>query len=56
MKRTLVIGLFILSKSVFAQIPAKPIEGPIVLFDTLTVKQGDMIYLGKGSDPGDRQF
>lgn len=50
MKKILIIGILILSNSVFGQIPGKSIEGPIVLFDTLTVKQGDIIYLGKGSD------
>lgn len=43
--------LFLFSFQLFSQIPGNPIEGPIVLFDTLTVKKGDIIYLGKGSDP-----
>lgn len=50
MKKTLIIGLLILSNSAFGQIPGKTIEGPVVLFDTLTIKKGDIIYLGKGSD------
>jgi len=56
MKKTLIIVLLILSNTVFGQIPGKTIEGPIVLFDTLTVKQGDVIYLGKGSDPETGNF
>jgi len=56
MKKTLIIGILILSNTVFGQIPGKTIEGPIVLFDTLTVKQGDIIYLGKGSDPKTGNF
>lgn len=51
MKKTLIIAILILSNAVFGQIPGKTIEGSVVLFDTLTVKQGDIIYLGKGSDP-----
>jgi len=43
--------LFLFSFQLFAQIPGKAFEGPIVLFDTLTIKKGDIIYLGKGSDP-----
>ena len=50
MNKKLIIVILILSNTVFGQIPGKTIEGPIVLFDTLTVKQGDVIYLGKGSD------
>lgn len=50
MKKTLIIGLLILSNTVFGQIPGKAIMGPVILFDTLTVKKGDIIYLGKGSD------
>ena len=50
MKKTLIIVILILSNTVLGQIPGKTIEGPIVLFDTLTVKEGDVIYLGKGSD------
>jgi len=56
MKKTLIIGILILSNSVFGQIPGKSIEGPIVLFDTLTIKQGDILYLGKGSDPDTGNF
>ena len=56
MKKTFIIVLLILSNTVFGQIPGKTIEGPIVLFDTLTVKQGDVIYLGKGSDPETGNF
>ena len=56
MKKTLIIGILILSNTVFGQIPGKTIEGPIVLFDTLTVKQGDIIYLGKGSNPETGDF
>jgi len=56
MKKTLIIGILILSNTVFGQIPGKTIEGPIVLFDTLTVKKGDIIYLGKGSDPETGNF
>jgi hypothetical protein len=43
--------LFLFSFQLFAQIPGKAIEGPVVLFDTLSVKKGDIIFLGKGSDP-----
>lgn len=50
MKKTLIIGFLILSFSVFGQIPGKDFDGPIVIFDTLTIKKGDIIYLGKGSD------
>ncbi|RXP57665.1 DUF4468 domain-containing protein [Lutibacter sp. HS1-25] len=50
MKKILTIGMFILSSTIFGQIPGKTIEGPIVLFDTLTVRQGDIVFLGKGSD------
>ncbi|WP_372770257.1 hypothetical protein [Lutibacter sp.] len=56
MKKTLIICLLILSNSVFGQIPGRSIEGPIVLFDTLAIKQGDIIYLGKGSDPDTGNF
>jgi len=51
MKRTLIIGLLILSNSVSGQIPGKKFDGPMVIFDTLTIKKGDIIFLGKGSDP-----
>ncbi|MFT5714354.1 MAG: hypothetical protein ACI9WT_000907 [Flavobacterium sp.] len=51
MKKTLIIVVLILSNTVFGQIPGKTIEGPVVLFDTLTIKKGDVIYLGKGSNP-----
>lgn len=50
MKDTLIIGLMILSNSVFGQIPGKTIAGPVVLFDTLTLKSGDIISLGTGSN------
>jgi len=50
MKKTLIIGFLILGFSVFGQIPGKKFDGPIVIFDTLTIKKGDIIYLGKGSD------
>jgi hypothetical protein len=50
MKKTLIIVILILSNTVFGQIPGKAFEGPVVLFDTLTIKKGDIIYLGKGSD------
>lgn len=56
MKKTFIIAILILSNTVFTQIPGKTIEGPIVLFDTLTIKQGDVIYLGKGSDPETGNF
>lgn len=56
MKTALILSILILSNSIFAQIPGKSIEGPIVLFDTLTVKQGDIIYLGKGSEPETGNF
>lgn len=39
-----------------AQMPGKEFEGPIVLFDTLTVHKGDVIFLGKGSDPKTNDF
>jgi hypothetical protein len=51
MKKILVIGLLILNNSVTGQIPGKKFDGPIVIFDTLTIKEGDIIFLGKGSDP-----
>ena len=50
MKKKLIIGFLILSNAVFGQIPGKAFEGPVVLFDTLTINKGDIIYLGKGSD------
>ncbi len=56
MKKTLIIAILILSNSVFGQIPGRNLEGPIVLFDTLTIKQGDIIHLGKGSDPDTGNF
>lgn len=56
MKKTLIICLLILSNSLFGQIPGKRTEGPIVLFDTLAIKQGDIIHLGKGSEPDTGNF
>lgn len=56
MKKTLIIGLLIVSHSIFAQIPGKRFDGPIVIFDTLTIKIGDVILLGKGSDPNSGNF
>jgi len=56
MKKTLIIGLLILCNSVFGQIPGKKIDGPIVIFDTLTIKKGDVIVLGKASDPNSGKF
>jgi len=50
MKKTWIMGLLILSNSVFGQIPGKSFDGPIVVFDTLTINKGDIIYLGNGSD------
>lgn len=48
--------LLIGGHTLIAQIPGKKVEGPIVLFDTLTVHKGDVIYLGKGSDPKTGDF
>lgn len=56
MKKMWIIGILILSNTVFGQIPGKAIKGPIILFDTLTVKKGDIIYLGKGSNPETGNF
>ncbi len=56
MKKILLIGLWILSNSLFGQIPGKTIEGPINLFDSIIVKKGDILYLGKGSDPETGNF
>lgn len=56
MKKSLIVGILILSNTIFGQIPGKTIEGPIFLFDTLSVKQGDIIHLGKGSDPKTGNF
>jgi len=56
MKNTLIIGLLILSYSAFGQIPGKKVDGPILIFDTLTINKGDVIYLGKGSDPNSGAF
>ena len=56
MKITWIIGLLILSYSAFGQIPGKKFDGPILIFDTLTIKKGDVIYLGKGSDPDSGAF
>ena len=42
--------------SVFGQIPGKKFDGEIVIFDTLTIKKGDVIFLGKGSDPNSGNF
>jgi len=50
MKKTLIIGLLIICHSISGQIPGKKFDGPIVIFDTLTIKKGDVILLGKGSD------
>jgi len=56
MKKTLIIGLLILSHSVFGQIPGKRVDGPLVIFDTLTIKTGDVIFMGKGSDANSGDF
>ena len=56
MKKKLLLGLLLLCNTVFGQIPGKRIEGPIILLDTLTVKHGDILYLGKGSDPETGNF
>lgn len=56
MKNTVIIGLLIVSTSVFGQIPGKPIFGPVVLFDTVTINAGDIITLGKGSNPETGNF
>ena len=46
----------ILSCPAFGQIPGQLVDGPIVIFDTLTINKGDVIYLGKGSDPNSGAF
>jgi len=51
MKKILLIVLLFVTKLLFGQIPGKSIDGPIVIFDTLTIKKGDVIFLGNGSDP-----
>ena len=56
MKTTWVLGLLIVSNFAFGQIPGKNIAGPIILFDTLTIKKGDVLYLGNGSDPETGNF
>jgi hypothetical protein len=56
MKKILILFLLIVSNTLIAQIPGKKVEGPIVLFDTLTVNKGDVIYLGKGSNPETGDF
>ena len=56
MKKTWIMGLLILSNSVFGQIPGKSFDGPIVVLDTLTINKGDIIYLGNGSDPKTGNF
>ena len=56
MKHILIIGLLILSYSAFGQIPGKKVDGPILIFDTLRIKKGDVVYLGKGSDPNSGAF
>lgn len=56
MKKTLMFGLLIVCNSVFGQIPGKKMDGPIVIFDTISIKKGDLIYLGKGSDPNSGDY
>jgi len=56
MKNLFIIGLIILSNPIVGQIPGKTIAGPVVLFDTLTVKAGDIISLGKGRNPETGNF
>jgi hypothetical protein len=56
MKKILIISILIFSNVAFGQIPGKTIEGPIILFDTLSVKEGDILYLGNGSDPKTGNF
>lgn len=40
----------------YSQIPGYKMEGPITIFDTLKVYEGDTLYLGKGSDPRTGDF
>jgi hypothetical protein len=56
MRKTLIIGLLMFCHSVFGQIPGKKFDGELVIFDTLTIKKGDVIFLGKGSDPNSGNF
>ena len=50
------ILLLVLSSQVFGQMPGKKMEGPAVLFDTLTISIGDILLLGKGSDSVSHHF
>lgn len=52
----MIIGLMILSHAAFGQVPGKKVDGPILIFDTLTINKGDVIFLGKGSDPNSGAF
>ena len=46
----------IFSHAVFGQIPGKKVDGPIFIFDTLSIKKGDVIFLGRGSDSTSGNF
>lgn len=54
--KLLILGSLIVSNSILGQIPGKKINGPIIINDTLTIKAGDIIYLGNGSDPKSGNF
>jgi hypothetical protein len=50
-KKILILGLFnALQLFAFSQIPGVIHKGPILLFDSIVVKEGDTILLGHGSD------
>ena len=52
----MILGFMIFSHAVFGQIPGKKVDGPIFIFDTLSIKKGDVIFLGRGSDSTSGNF
>ena len=56
MNRLFTLIIFFISLTTFGQIPGKFIKGPITIFDTLKIYEGDTLILGKGSDPRTGDF
>ena len=52
----LIVNLLMASNFIIGQIPGKKIAGPIIINDTITIRAGDIIYLGNGSDPKNGDF
>lgn len=50
MKHYLFIILSLVTSVAIAQIPGSKVDGPVKLSNGLSVKEGDTLYLGKGSD------